>query len=134
MKLDDFANHEMAKTCKLTKPEVLVLRFYTTAGYKTINNPLRDKDRLKRREAHPLPLMVFLLSVAVKKLRTAFADSANSRFDLFRGMSKVELESEFLKKGGTELSPMSTTEDLAIAIKYASTGNNSVLQSIQAPS
>ena len=61
MKLDDFAKHEMVKRCKLTKSEVLVLRLYTTAGYKTINNPLRDKDRLKRREAHPLPLMVFML-------------------------------------------------------------------------
>ena len=36
-------------------------------------------------------------------------------------MSKVELESEFLKKGGTELSPMSTTEDLAMAITHTHT-------------
>jgi hypothetical protein len=127
MKLNDFAKHEIAKTCKLTEPEVLVLRFYTTAGYKTINNSLRDKDRLKKSESHPLPLMVFLLSTAVKKLRTAFAESAESKFDLFRGMSHVELESEFLKKGGTELAPMSTTKDMALAIKFSSGGARSVL-------
>ena len=42
-------------------------------------------------------------------------------------MGNVSLESEFLKKGGTEVSPMSTTEDLTIAIKYAATGKHSVL-------
>jgi hypothetical protein len=130
MRLDDFANHATAKKCKLTKPEVLTLRFYTTAGFRSINNPLRDMDRLGRHEAHPLPIMVLLLSSAVKKLRTAFAedDQVNSDFDLYRGMDNVSLESEFLKKGGTEVSPMSTTEDLTIAIKYATaTGKHSVL-------
>jgi len=74
--------------------------------------------------------MVLHLSSAVKKLRTAFAedDQVNSDFDLYRGMDNVSLESEFLKKGGTEVSPMSTTEDLTIAIKYATaTGKHSVL-------
>jgi hypothetical protein len=129
MRLDDFANHATAKKCKLSKPEVLALRFYTTAGFRSINNPLRDMDRRERHEEHPLPIMVWLLSSAVKKLRTAFAEDAqvNSDFDLYRGMGNVSLENEFLKKGGTELSPMSTTEDLTIAIKYAATGKHSVL-------
>ena len=133
MKLDDFVNHEMAKKCKLTKPEVLALRFYTTAGFRTINNPLRDMDRLKNRKAHPLPIMVWLLSSAVKKMRTAFADSAAAKtnFDLYRGMDNVELEADFVQKGGTELSPMSTTEDLKIAIQYASKGTCSVLLRIR---
>ena len=48
MRLDDFANSEMAKTCKLSKPEVLALRFYTTAGFKTINTNLRDETRRER--------------------------------------------------------------------------------------
>ena len=91
MRLDDFANHATAKKCRLTKPEVLALRFYTTAGFRSINNPLRDMDRLGRHEAHPLPIMVWLLSSAVKKLRTAFAEDArvNSNFDLYRGMGNV---------------------------------------------
>jgi hypothetical protein len=54
-RLDDFANHATAKKCKLTKPEVLALRFYTTAGFRSINDPLRDMDRKGRHEAHPLP-------------------------------------------------------------------------------
>ena len=48
MRLEDFANCEMAKTCKLSKPEVLALRFYTTAGFKTINTNLRDESRRER--------------------------------------------------------------------------------------
>ena len=55
MRLDYFANHATAKKCKLTKPEVLALRFYTTAGFRSINDPLRDMDRKGRHEAHPLP-------------------------------------------------------------------------------
>ena len=51
--------------------------------------------------------------------------------DLYRGMSNVELQSEFLRIGGTELAPMSTTSDLKIAIEYggglSSTGSHSVL-------
>ena len=34
---------------------------------------------------------------------------------------------EFLKRGGTELAPMSTTADLKIAIEYGSKGLQSVL-------
>ncbi len=128
-RLDDFANHATAKKCKLTKPKVLALRFYTTAGFRSINDPLRDMDRQAKHEAHPLPIMVWLLSNAVKKLWSDSADvpPVNSYFDLYRGMGNVSLENEFLKKGGTELSPMSTTEDLTIAIKYAATGKHSVL-------
>ena len=120
---------DMAKMCKLTRPEVLALRFYTTLGFKNINDPLRDTGRKERNEAHPLPVMVFLLWCGVKKLRTFAAKSSTAldKIDLFRGMSNVQLESGFLLRGGTELAPMSTTKDLTIAIKYASTGSHSVL-------
>ena len=60
--------------CKLTKAEVIALRFYTTSGFKNVNTPLRDYDRLKRGEPHPLPIMVWLLQYAVKKIRTQAAN------------------------------------------------------------
>ena len=129
MRIDDFANLEIAKKCKLTKAEVIALRFYTTNGFKTINNPLRDLERLKKGKPHPLPIMVWLLQNAVKKMRTQAANSDNhlQEFDLYRGMSNVEIESDFLSKGGTELAPMSTTEKMAIAIKFSSEGTHAVL-------
>ena len=217
MRLDDFAKSEMAQTCKLSKPEVLAMRFYTTAGYKTINDNLRDESRRERAtyarkeqvnwsikgatglkwknvgatkpaqgreltnsrlsnalasktefkteqdrkewkmcikelsiladlrstdfirsgnsyfkpdpEPHPFPVMVFLLWMGVKKLRTFASKSmdAMQKRDLYRGMSNVGLNPEFLKRGGTELAPMSTTADLKIAIEYGSKGLQSVL-------
>ena len=129
MILDDFVNSDLAKMCKLTKPEVLALRFYTTAGFRSINNPLRNVDRRKRHEAHPLPIMVFLLHSGVKKLRTFAANSTSAmdKIDLFRGMANVALESGFMLNGGTELSPMSTTQDMTIALHYAAEGTQSVL-------
>ena len=133
MILDDFASSQLAHMCKLTKPEVLALRFYTTAGFRPVNNPLRDVGRRERHEAHPFPIMVFLLHNGVKKLRTfaANSDTAMDKIDLFRGMSNVELEAGFMLNGGTELAPMSTTADLTIAIHYASTGTHSVLLRIR---
>lgn len=193
----------MAKLCKLTKAEVLALRFYTTAGYKTINNFLRD---MGRQEPHPLPVMVFLLYTGVKQLRTKASKSSsglkwtrvttkpsegqelnnpllqfalrnktgptflpvqeieftkeefdrfgisdlsmdnfikvgpsyftphessktsNQKKDLFRGMmSNVEVQTDFVQHGGTELAPMSTTEDVKIAILYGATGLHAIL-------
>ena len=49
--------------------------------------------------------------------------------DLFRGVSGRGLLEGFLKKGGTELAPMSTTTDLAVAVAYSAPkpGSSSVL-------
>jgi len=51
--------------------------------------------------------------------------------DFYRGMSNVELLGKFMADGGTELAPMSTTADLRIALKYASTGRVAVLLRIR---
>ena len=37
--------------------------------------------------------------------------------DLWRGMRNAEMPEEFLNLGGTELAPMSTTTDLAVALE-----------------
>ena len=87
------------------------LRIYTTAAYKSINNPLRDAGRAAREEPHPLALTVTLISSAVSKLRVIGAQSeeANDSITLYRGMRNVEVRDDFFKQGGTELAPMSTT-------------------------
>ena len=133
MTIDDFVNSEVAKSCKLTKAEVAAARFYTTAGYKSINNPLRDVDRRKKEEAHPLPVMVWLLASAIKKMRKKAADSPSAleKVDLFRGMSNVELQKDFMTHGGTENAPMSTTKDVKIALHYSMQGEISVLLRIR---
>ena len=96
-------------------------RVYSTAAFRSINDPLRDLGRQQRREPHPLPLTVALLAAAVGKLRAVGAEEAeaNRRMELYRGMRGVEAEAGFLEAGGTELAPMSTTSDLAVALRYA---------------
>ena len=43
----------------------------------------------------------------------------------------MDLLDRFMKEDGTELAPMSTTEDLQIALKYAAAGNVAVLLRIR---
>ena len=132
MKLDDFVRHPMAVAAGLTKPHVAALRFYTTAAYRTINEPLRDQQRYTRGESHPLPITVALIREALGKLRVnaANSDRANTMVELFRGMRDVQVQSGFLEggRGGTELAPMSTTSSLKVAMQYASSENSVLLR------
>ena len=74
-------------------------------------------------------MLTFHLNEAIKKLRTlhALSPQKNERVVLWRGMSKAALEDAFMKEGGMELAPMSTTLDLGIALKYSAEGNTAVL-------
>ena len=38
---------------------------------------------------------------------------------MFRGMKNLQVASEFLERGGTELATMSTTSDLKVAVMYS---------------
>ncbi len=51
--------------------------------------------------------------------------------DLYRGMSNVCIQDGFMQEGGVEMAPMSTTKDLAIALKYSAVGKKSVLLRIR---
>ena len=106
---------------QVDKAEVFALRFYTTAGFKVINWPLRDEGRRARQEPHKLAVLVFILAGAIRKLRAWAANSAqkNIPLSLFRGMSVREIFDTFMEKGGTELAPMSTTAELKIALLYS---------------
>ena len=121
MRLVDFASHDTAQIAKLTLAEVAALRLYTTAAFKGINDPLRDFERLKRKEQHPFALTVVLISKAVLKLRAvgALGADAYKKVCLYRGMRNVDLPNQFLQEGGTEVSPMSTTANIQIALAYS---------------
>ena len=51
---------------------------------------------------------------------------------LWRGMKNTQATSRFLRVGGTELAPMSTTTDLEIAIKYAKGAQTALLLKLNA--
>ena len=129
MTIDDFVHHPNSVACGLTRSEVIAGRLYTTKAFLRINKPLRDLERKARNETVPLPVVTHHLNSCVKKLRTLHALSAlkSKRMILYRGLSSVAVEDDFMVQGGTELAPMSTTEDLGIALKYSARGNRAVL-------
>ena len=139
MRLCDFAALPDARLAGLSEAEVLALRLYSTAAYKTINVPLRDRARTAE---HPLPVTVYLLHGALRKLRAVraapskdapAAAAAMGGMVTYRGMRNMEVPATFLAEGGTEYAPMSTTTDLNVAVRYA-LSRRSVLFCIKAPS
>ena len=119
MRLADFVEHPSAKLAGLKPEHIAAIRLYSTAAFKSINNPLRDR---RRTAPHPLPATVYFLAEAMKRLRTVTAGSADAHrtLDLWRGMAQTRFgSSNFFQTGGTELAPMSTTSDAAVAVAYA---------------
>ena len=121
-RLEYFLTHENAKKARLTKSEVVALRFYTTLGYTFMNNPLRDEMRRKRGDACPLPVTTANAEEGTKKLRKLNAKSQRlltrkgGGVTLWRGMRATKATQEFLKEGGTELAFMSTTTNLEVLV------------------
>ena len=66
-------------------------------------------------------MTVALIADAIKRLRVigAASDNADKGVDLWRGMRNVTAAVSFADKGGTELAPMSTTTELAVALEYS---------------
>ena len=127
LRFEHFATRPEAVAARLERGHVLALRLYTTACFKSINNPLRDA-RLSAENPHPLPVTVHLLTEAIKRLRKIEGErpSASDRVVLWRGMRNRAVPSDFLDGGGSEKAPMSTTHDLSVAVRY-STSECSVL-------
>ena len=113
-------------------------------GFRSINDPLRDRDRYENKLPHKLPVTVALLRDALGKLRAVEANQGSKgggadeggfasprvsprELHLYRGMKDVRAPLEFLAQGGTELAPMSTTSSLAVAMKYSASRPNAVL-------
>ena len=75
MRLSDFVAHPISVRCGLEEPEVVGIRYYSTAAYEFINNPLRDQDRHRMGEPHPLPITVTFIREGLRKLRAVAAHS-----------------------------------------------------------
>ena len=119
-RLADFGAHPNAVTAGLRPEHVLAIRLYSTAAFKSINEPLRERGRTV---PHPFPATVHFLAEALKRLRTVTAGTADAHdtLDLWRGMAHTDLKADaaFFRRGGTELAPMSTTADAGVAVAYA---------------
>ena len=117
MRLADFCALQESTQAGLEPAHVAVIRIYSTAAFKVMNGPLRNPC-----DSHPLPVTMAFLNDALGKLRAVEgmdASAANAKKDLWRGMGDLEVTSEFMKLGGTEKAPMSTTTDPRVAIQYS---------------
>ena len=106
----------------LSPPEVAAIRLYTTIVYKKINEPLREGDG--KAPDHPLPVTLLCLNKALKKLR----DKKGGDGQLWRGFKDKEVPEEFLRSGGMELSPMSTTTSLKTAVEYSDSDHPALMR------
>lgn len=113
-----FVDRPEAREADLSPAHVLALRLYSTAAYRSINNPLRDEARAG---PHPLAVTVAFINEGLKRLRavSARADDAYRSIDLWRGMRDLHVTGEFMARGGTEQAPMSTTRCLDVAVRYS---------------
>ena len=73
----------------------------------------------------------FTNTMSSSKLRALGAQheaDANADVSLWRGLKNIKVKDDFIKLGGTECAPMSTTHDLRVALEYSSSvGANSLL-------
>ena len=109
LRLADFVSHEHSRMAGLEEAHVLALRVYTTAAYRSLNESLRAVDRVGQ---HPFPVTIFFISEGIKMLRAVAAevdhDGAMEVSDLFRGLRNTQVTPDFLQRGGSERSIMST--------------------------
>ena len=133
MTLEDFVNHPESVRAELKLPHVLALRLYSTAAYKSLNEPLRPS----RRRKHPMPATMYFLHEGIKRLRKNQVASppADGRWsgigneqELWRGMPQVRIDQKFLRQGGTFAGVMSTTTNMDKAVEYSASREALVLR------
>ena len=120
MLLGDFVALPASRVARLQEAHVLALRLYTTAAFASLNTPLRDTS--DDRPPHPFPKTINFIKEAILQLRAASdtgGGGASDAQDLWRGMKNLRAADDFLRRGGTELAPMSTTTNLAVAVQYS---------------
>ena len=71
---------------------------------------------------HPFPATTYYIHDAIAKLRATRAASATAARYFWRGMADMGVPAPFLAQGGTEVGCMSTTEDVAVARRFAKVG------------
>ena len=131
-----FVEQPECKAADLTAGMVLALRLYTTACYKSLNNPLRGLDtnfqprELSKEQPHPFPVTVHLLTEGIKRLRAVEGGTStkNDHAVLWRGLRNLKLSDAFLSEGGSEKAPMSTSRSLEVAVRYSASANSVLLK------
>jgi hypothetical protein len=117
--LKEFCDLPSSQAAGLGPEHVLALRLYSSDSFRLFNTGMRLKTK-----PHPIRFTMYVLNEALKKLRKVVAISDPNEYNkikrLFRGMKDMTLDFEVFKTmGGTELAPMSTTDDEAVANSYA---------------
>jgi len=118
LRLDDFMKMREATETKLTKAMVAALRFYTSHSFTAINQSLRDRTR---DTPHPLPGVTINIENGLKLMRALDArdETATQETIFYRGFTDMKVAEEFMKRGGAEFAPMSTTKSPTVAAGYA---------------
>jgi hypothetical protein len=127
--LSDFMKHPHAG--KLKQAHILSLRLYTSNSYPRINDPLRQGTK-----PHLFAATTYYVADALKLLRGARAAEGVARRTFWRGLDNMGAGAAFFAQGGTEMGCMSTTEDQAVARKFAKVGEqpNPLLLKVEATS
>jgi len=72
-KVDALLRHERSVHARLREPHIIAIRLYTcAAGFQHFNDPLRDRERIHTRRAHPLPITTAFLAEGIRKLRLLY--------------------------------------------------------------
>jgi hypothetical protein len=138
MSLESFHNHPNVKIAGLTLAHVLALRLYTCPVYMSLNTPLRKFRRdengkfiepLSMEAPHKFPVTIAFIDDGIRKLRAVEAEKllhdkkSAHEVVLWRGMRNISTPEEFLRFGGVEIAPMSTSYSIETAIQYAMKGD-----------
>lgn len=114
--IEELLCHPNAVAARLKRQHILALRLYTTSTFRSINDPMRRKER-----PHPLAATVYFISEGIKLLRAVptIDQSVIGEMVFWRGLSDMKLAKTFLHSGGTEYACMSTSRDRAVAMEFA---------------
>ena len=130
MTLEDFLSLPECQEAKLKEVEVAALRFYSSKSFSHITAPIRDLTRRDRGEMVPLPATTIHVVNGLRKLRRVGAKNSDAVIEkiFFRGMKNLKMTDDFARVGGTELAPMSTTSELATAVRYGMSRNSLIFR------
>mmetsp|Transcript_10399 Transcript_10399/g.15662 ORF Transcript_10399/g.15662 Transcript_10399/m.15662 type:complete len:642 (+) Transcript_10399:176-2101(+) len=144
VRLNWFHQHENAKIAGLTLAHVLALRLYTCPVFLSLNNPLRKFLRdesgklvqpLSMANKHNFPITIAFIDDGIRKLRAVEAEKLGANegggesdeLILWRGMKNMKVPEEFIKCGGVEMAPMSTSVSIQVASHYALKGDANMI-------
>ncbi|CAK0810143.1 unnamed protein product [Prorocentrum cordatum] len=133
MMLADFVTLPQAVEAGLDLCHVLALRIYTSSLFQIITRPFRETQNQEGfQDEHPVPVTVLLLHDALKKLRQLHLNDDSPYEEYWRGMNNLDVSGDFLRNGGTELGPMSTSVSKIKLGEYANSEHPLILRIVPA--